>query len=511
MERDNRTGENLLAGDRSSVLPADSSEKPSFAGPADRESFRRAQARNRRHARLLSILCLLTALVMGIPLAALISPLLCAAIVLGADLVNLIHRTPDIGGIVVARLSLAIKGPPSPAGVASLIALGLIPGALFMLMTWVGVRALFLRCGVGGVLLSLNARPPRAEELEEQTLADVVTEMAVAAGVKPPRLTLIDLEAANAAAVGSSLNDSALVVTRGLLSYLNREEMQGVIAHLLGSVGNGDLRAAMEMLSLFQTLAMVEVLMETPFGPQSRSLLRRLLRYAFSGRGRKQDSEAGMLSEMLALHKPDRNGDIDQFEKTHGNRMGIARFLLAPLMITALAFSFTSTVFNAWLLGPLLAMTWRSRRYLADATAVQLTRNPQGLAQALTRLSQPFTPTVVAAGIPTQHLFIAWPHNAQKGALDTETLMSFQPPIEKRLQRLSVMGANIGIRSEKASKSGCLIALWMLLGPLMFVAFCASFAGAAMTVFIGLLVDMLYLMIPVVLPLHHLLRHILTG
>ena len=90
-----------------------------------------------------------------------------------------------------------------------------------------------------------------------------------------------------------------------------------------------------------------------------------------------------MLSEMLAIHDPDKNGDIDKFEKTQGNRRGIKSLLLAPLMITALAFSFTSTVFNMWLLGPLLAMTWRSRRYLADATAVQLTRNPQGLAQAL--------------------------------------------------------------------------------------------------------------------------------
>jgi len=457
-------------------------------------------------------LCLLTALVMGIPLAALISPLLCAAIVLTADLANLIHRTPDIGALAVAMLARAINRPPSPARVASLIGLALAPGALFMLMTWLGIRALFLRCGVGGVLLSLNARAPRADDLDEQTLTDVVSEMAVAAGVKPPRLMLIDLEAANAAAVGSSLDDSALVVTGGLLRYLNREEMQGAIAHLLGSVGNGDLQAAMEMLSLFQTLALVETLIETPFGPQSRIMLRRLLRYAFSRRGRKHDSEAVMLSEMLALHKPDENGDIDQFEKTHGNRMGITRFLLSPLMITALAFSFTSTVFNTWLLGPLLAMTWRSRRYLADATAVQLTRNPQGLAQALMRLSEPFTPTIVAAGVPTRHLFIAWPHNAQNaGGLDAETLMSFQPPIEKRLQRLSAMGANIGTRSEKASKSGCLIALWMLLGPLMFVAFLASFAGAAVTVFVGLVIDMFYLMIPVVWPLHYLLRHVLTG
>lgn len=315
------------------------------SAPADRESFFHAQARNRRNAQLLSILCLLTALAMGIPLAALISPLLIAATVLMADIVNLIHRTPDIGGIAAAGLARALNRPPSPAGMAGLIGLALMPGALFMLLLWLWMRALFLRCGVGGVLLSLNARAARAADLEEQTIADVVTEMAVAAGVKPPRLALLDLEAANAAAAGSCAEDNTLVVTRGLLGFLDREEMQGVIAHLIGGVGNGDLRAAMEMLSLFQTLWMVETLMETPFGPRSRILLRRLLGQALGGSKRRHDSEAAMLGEMLAF--ADHSADLDQFEKTHSNRLDIRSVLLVPLMITAAAFNFTSTVFNA--------------------------------------------------------------------------------------------------------------------------------------------------------------------
>lgn len=158
-------------------------------------------------------------------------------------------------------------------------------------------------------------------------------------------------------------------------------------------------------------------------------------------------------------------------------------------------------------------MAWRSRRYLADATAVQLTRNPQGLAQALMRLSEPLALTIVAAVIPVQHLFIAWPHGGQKAGLDAQTLMSFQPPIEHRLRRLSAMGAVLPISSDKASKasgSGCLIALYLLLGPLMLMVICASFAGVAVVIFAGLMIDAFYLMIPVVWPLHHLLRHVLA-
>ena len=114
-------------------------------------------------------------------------------------------------------------------------------------------------------------------------------------------------------------------------------------------------------------------------------------------------------------------------------------------MIAYLAFQFTELIFNICFLGPLLALMWRSRRYLADAMAVQLTRNPQGLAGALIRLADPSTPTVIRAGATIQHLFLAWPDDGRWEGLGASTLMSFQPRLENRLRRLTAMGSNLQV------------------------------------------------------------------
>ena len=112
-----------------------------------------------------------------------------------------------------------------------------------MLLAWLGARALFLGAGVESLLRSLGAREPRPGDLEERQLQNLVEEMAIAAGVRPPRVAILDGAAANAGAVGSGPDDATLIVSRRLLDELDRDQSQGIIAQLVGSVGNGDLRA----------------------------------------------------------------------------------------------------------------------------------------------------------------------------------------------------------------------------------------------------------------------------
>ena len=116
-------------------------------------------------------------------------------------------------------------------------------------------------------------------------LSDAVQEMAIAAGIPAPRIMLIDSPAANAAAIGISADDARIVVSRGLLERLNRDELEGALAHLVGSIGNGDLRIAFRVTSVLETYGLLLAIINAPFGPQARRTLWRIVRYVL---GRKR-------------------------------------------------------------------------------------------------------------------------------------------------------------------------------------------------------------------------------
>src|SRR4030095_770328 len=99
----------------------------------------------------------------------------------------------------------------------------------------------------------------------EQQLGNVVEEMALAAGVPPPRVLLLDTPVINAAAVGSSPNDATPIISRRILDECDRDETQGVIGHLIGSIGNGDLRIAFLMISVVLTFGTLVTLLRAPF------------------------------------------------------------------------------------------------------------------------------------------------------------------------------------------------------------------------------------------------------
>lgn len=237
--------------------------------------------------------------------------------------------------------------------------------------------------GAGMVMASLHARPLDLNDPEHHQLYNVVTEMALASGLPLPQLFIIPDTAPNALSAGRDPRHAVLGVTQGLLNLLDREETQGVIAHEMAHIADHDTL----------TMTLVGVL--------------------FGG--------ALMLADWArrALYFSD-----------HRRRGNPVLFLLVLVLIAVTP-----------LLSRLLAMAVsRQREYLADATAVQFTRNPVGLASALEKIGRATSPLQEATR-GTAHLFISnpWPRrvDAQEGRL--ADLLSTHPPLAQRIAVLRAM------------------------------------------------------------------------
>ena len=395
----------------------------SVIGPRDRESFFDAQRRNRRATWRLSAASVLAAIVMGIPLALIVTPLIYAVALLGAYVVNYFQPLPPgfwrqadkfANFAMIAGNWLFDHKPADPQSLAVGAAVLLLPGAVLSVGLWLGVNALFRRAGVGGALLALKAREPNPAELKELRLSDVVQEMAIAAGVPAPRIMLIDASAANAAVIGTSAEDARIVVSRGLIERLSRDELAGALAHLVASIGNGDLRIAFRVTSVFETCGLLVALINSPFGPQSRKTLWRILRYGLVGKGGAE--EAGAVAALLTRGAGLETDDIDNFFDATSSRKSVLRsirnFLFFPIFFTNVAIKLSLWFFSLTMLEPSVALLWRTRIYLADAAAVQLTRNPDGLAEALRKLNSERGP--IPGGEWASHLFLVNPGGSDR-------------------------------------------------------------------------------------------------
>src|SRR4029079_17827304 len=230
-------------------------------------------------------------------------------------------------------------------------------------------------------------------DLEERQLRNVVEEMAIAAGVQPPRVLIIQSDAVHAAAMGTDVDDATVVVTRGLLDKLDRDETQAVIGHVIGSVGNGDLKVASIIFSIYQTLGALTILMNAPFGRTARRVVWRGFRTAFRGRDRAVDRwEAELVSDAFLRGSMDFE-DPDVTRRMNNQRTGLAgkwdafvNMLSLPLTLGSYVVQFAVFFSSVALIGPIVSFMWRARRHLADAMAVQLTRYPNGLVTALQKL-----------------------------------------------------------------------------------------------------------------------------
>src|SRR5215207_4957132 len=269
---------------------------------------------------------------------------------------------------------------------------------------WIGdpVRALFglvlaLIAGTISGLISYYAgdkmvvAASRAKEIthdDAPVLFNVVEEMAIAAGLPMPKIYIIEDSAPNAFATGRDPEHASVAVTSGLLEKLDRDELQGVIAHEMSHVGNYDIRYAMLVGVLVGTTVLIS------------DFFLRGLWFGGGGRGGGRGEGGGYIQLIMMV-------------------VAIVLAILAPLFARLLQLSIS-----------------RQREYLADATAVQLTRNPKGLADALQKISGD-REVLEAANRATAHLYIVNP--IKKFEKRAKGIFSTHPPIEERVEILRSM------------------------------------------------------------------------
>lgn len=258
------------------------------------------------------------------------------------------------------------------------------------------IGALFAASGAAGsfILSSLRAREVGSSPSDagEKRLRNIVEELTLAASLPNPRLYLIEDEAINALATGGSPERASIAVTSGALAQLDREELAGVIAHELAHVRNYDIRFGLYLAGIAGLFALLADLSLNIF-------------HLF-GRGSRRNSEGGGL--MLVV-------------------------LLVALVVGALGS-----------LGLLLirAASSRSRELLADASAVELTRNPEGLTRALAKIAGATDRTVDTASSGSAHLFFADPKSALSGLLSTH------PPLIERVNALRTIAGKPALDEE---------------------------------------------------------------
>jgi Zn-dependent protease with chaperone function len=285
---------------------------------------------------------------------------------------------------------------------------------LLALGSWLAVRSVWLAAGVGETLLAIGAREPAPGDLEERQLVNIVQETAIAAGVPAPRVRLLDASVANAAAVGSDADGAYVVVGRRLLDEFDRDETQGVLAHLVGSIGNGDLRGAAQIHAMLYVLELLIVVVLAPFARFPRRVAGQWLAFPLLApfRSPEQQAEhAHALIRLLQQHRGlMRGGDVEKgqgFDAGYFGPVGRVAIRVVPPLMALVLLCQVVTGFLLLFASLPVALLWRSRRYLADATAVQLTRNPTALHRALTHLAE--CGAVIPGGEGVSHLFVIGP------------------------------------------------------------------------------------------------------
>ncbi len=447
------------------IMAANATSTRFAGGPRDREGFFDAQRRNRRATWRLSAASVLATIVMGIPVALAITPMLYAVVLLLAEILNLwLHLPPAFwrnAGALAHTGLLAFTWLTQPTRIANpqpLIVGGavlLLPGVTLSLAVWLGIVALFQRAGVGGALLALKAREPSPSDIRELQLSDVIEEMAIASGLPAPKVMLIDGPGANAAVIGTSPGDARIIVSRSLIERLTRDELEGALAHLIASIGNGDLRIAFRVTSVFETYGLLLAFINAPFGSESRRTLWRILRFAVAGQGTSDSASvaAAAVAQLLTRGTQLDTDDIDRlFDSTRKKKSvfrAIRDFLLFPVFLTNFAFKLSLWFFSFTMLVPSMALLWRKRKYLADACAVQLTRNPDGLAEALRKLNADRHP--IRGGAWASHLFLVSPAGADRVSDSRADVEQIQTAA--RLWAASAAGSVAGIPAATVSVS----------------------------------------------------------
>ena len=478
---------------------------PPDAPDASLDDFRDAQRGHRFAARLRAIPAVLAAAAMGIPLSVYLSPVLLALAILVSDLVNLVIPMPDVGGEVSGLIERLLDGDPGTfQAVAWILVVWLVPGIIGLTVAYLLVRWRLGEIGGDGIAAGLGARGPNPDDPEERQLVDVVHELAIAASIHPPRVLLYDEGAANAFVYGRHPDDATVVVGRAMLGELDREATQGAIARLIASAGDGDLGLATDIGAVYVTYGLLTTTLSAVVSPAARVRLRSAVR-ALRGRPAADPRTDPGIAGLLGLPPDD---DIPDDTKSG------CLVLLTMGGLIAVGMSLV----NLFLAGPLLVFAWRSRGYLADALAVDLTRNPTALADAIRTLGDgrglPGTAwlelLLVVGGASVSS---SADRNAGRTLSDTGLAASIAAPVRNRLARLERMGAQRPTDASSAvSRSGprrrSRFPMWLgilIIAPLVALIAVLLVIAAALIVYLVALAAFIILAI-VAGPIHELLR-----
>jgi heat shock protein HtpX len=287
----------------------------------------------------------------------------------------------------------------------------------------VATAVLIARYGARFLLRLARARPVSREE--EPELWRVVEALCIGAGLRAPKIHVIESQAANAFATGSNPEQASLVVTRGLMQLLDRRELEGVVAHELSHIANHDIRLTTALSAIVGTLTF-------PFRVSTMPI-----RAAFRVNGAIGAVAVAMGCAVLvwcvlitweglqALTDEKLAGNIPTFIQVWG-----IHALVAPLYAVVVA--------------PIVALLIRQalsrqREFLADADAALLTRDPAGLAAALIKIGK-FHGEHLSVGEGSVHLYFVDPEGEDSLL---HKLFPSHPPLEQRIQLLARMAQGI--------------------------------------------------------------------
>ncbi len=272
------------------------------------------------------------------------------------------------------------------AYVSSHVLYGVTANVLVVVLGGSFFKYLSLSSGGKSVAVALGGRQLNRNDAntQEKMLLNVVEEMAIASGISTPTVYILDENAINAFAAGMTLDDAVIGITTGAVEKLDREELQGVVAHEFSHIFNGDMRLNLHLAATLHGILLI-----------------------------------GLIGRFILRHMSDSSHSRSS-RKKGGN--GIAILGLGLLVI-----GYAGTFFGSLI----KANVSRKREYLADATAVQYTRYPQGIGGALKKIAYYSSRLQAPAAETYSHLYFA------EGIRTMfSSLMATHPPLEERIRKI---------------------------------------------------------------------------
>ncbi len=273
------------------------------------------------------------------------------------------------------------------------VSLLIFAGSLYKTMSLSGGGASVAEM-LGGRLISQSTN-----DLQERQLLNVVEEMAIASGTPIPKVYLLDEVSINAFAAGQTPANAVIGVTYGTMTRLNREELQAVIAHEFSHIFNGDMRLNIRLIGILHGILLI--------GMIGYFILRSML-YSRRSRNRKG---GGGIAAIIALG--------------------------GGLMVIG----YVGTFFGQWI----KATISRQREYLADSSAVQFTRNKDGIAGALKKIGGLSASSYIDAPTAPEYSHAYFANGISSF---WQSLLSTHPPLEKRIKAIDPSWNGEFTRSE---------------------------------------------------------------